>query len=140
MNFTVLGPTDVKTSTIDGDFGGNRSVSSNNTKAQDYKKPSGAAPNRKENPQDVSKDIDEMTEAESRKREFSRREETSNVQKSNESGFISKTDTDKLPPEDTDAFIPEADLIKLRRSKNKYHFGSGQYNNNPNRGYEGELR
>lgn len=138
--FTVLGPTDVKTSTKDGDFGGNRSVSSNNTKAQDYKKPSGAAPNRKENPQDVAKDIDEMTEAESRKREFSRRDETSDVQQSNESGFISKTDADKLPPEDTDAFIPEADLIKLRRSKDKHNYGSGQYDNYPNRGYEGELR
>ena len=131
MSF-VLGPSDSpvndsKSSMVDGNFGGNREVTSNISKSQDYKKPSGGAPNRVENPEDVSKDIDEMTEAESRKREFSRREETSNRQKSNEADFISKTDSDNRPPEQTDAFEPDSDPPKTRRSKDKYNFGDGPY-------------
>jgi len=138
MSF-VLGPSDSpvsnsKSDMVDGNFGGNREVTANISKSQDYKKPSGGAPNKVENPEDVSKDIDEMTEVASRKREFSRREETSNRQKSNEAEFIHRTDSDNRPLEDTDAFVPEDDEVKLRRSKNKYHFGSGQYDNNPNRG------
>lgn len=131
MSF-VLGPSDSpvsssKSSMVDGNFGGNRSISANTSKSQDYKSPGGGAPNRVENPEDVAKDIDEMTEAESRKREFSRREETSNRQKSNEADFISKTDSDNRPSEDTDAFEPESDPVKVRRSKDKYNFGDGPY-------------
>lgn len=129
MSF-VLGPSDSpvndsKSSMVDGHFGGNRGVSSNITKSQDYKKPSGGAPNVVKNPEDVSKDIDEMTEAASRKREFSRREETSNTQKSNEAGFISRTDPDNRPSEETDPFVPDDDPLKIRRTMNKYHFGDG---------------
>lgn len=131
MSF-VLGPNDSpvndsKSSLVDGNFGGNRGITSNISKSQDYRKPSGGAPNKIENPKDVSKDVDEMTEAESRKREFSRREETSNTQESNEAGFISKTDSNNRPLEDTDPFEPDSDPPKKRRSKNKYHFGDGQY-------------
>ena len=131
MSF-VLGPSDSpvnnsKSDTVDGNFGGNRSISSDISKSQDYKSPGGGAPNRVENPEDVSKDIDEMTEAEARKREFSRREETSNRQKSNEAGFISKTDSDNRPSEETDAFEPDSEPPKVRRSKNKYHFGGSPY-------------
>lgn len=131
MSF-VLGPSDSpvsssKSSMVDGNFGGNREVTSNISKSQDYTKPSGGAPNKIENPEDVSKDIDEMTEAESRKREFSRREETSNTQKSNEAGFISKTDSDNRPLEQTDPFEPDSDPPKTRRSKDKYNFGDGPY-------------
>jgi hypothetical protein len=94
MNFTILGPNesplaDSKSDAVDGNFGGNREVTANISKASDYKSRQGGAPNKKENPVDeTSRDIDEMTEAESRKREFSRREETSNVQKSNEADFV----------------------------------------------------
>ena len=112
---------------VDGNFGGNREVTSNISKSQDYKSPSGGSPNIVENPEDVAKDIDEMTEAASRKREFSRREETSNTQKSNEAGFITKTDSDNRPPEQTDPFEPDSDPLKLRRSKDKYNFGDGPY-------------
>ena len=131
MSF-VLGPSDSpvnnsKSDTVDGNFGGNRSISSDISKSQDYKSPSGGAPNKVENPEDVSKDIDEMTEADSRKREFSRREETSNTQKSNEAGFIHRTDTANRPLENTDAFEPDSDPPKVPRSKDKYNFGDGPY-------------
>lgn len=120
MSF-ILGPSDSpvsnsKSDTVDGNFGGNRQVTSNIQKSQDYKKPSGAAPNRVVNPENVVKDIDEMDEFEGRK-----------VQESNEADFITKTDSDNRPSEDTDAFIPDGDLIKTRRSKNKHHFGDGAY-------------
>ena len=124
---------------VDSKFGGHREVS-DVADDKDYTHRTGRAPNRKENPvDDTSKDIDEMTEAEARKREFSRREETSNVQKSNEADFITKTDSDNQPLEDTGAFEPDPTdpnfLAKTRGSKNKYHFGEVQYDNNPNRGY-----
>jgi hypothetical protein len=125
----------------DARFGGHREVSAVG-KDQDYTSRTGSASNRKENPvDDTIKDIDDMTDPNQRKREFSRREETSNVQASNEAGFITKTDSDNRPLEDTDAFEPDGSSIKLRRSKIKGHFGNGQYDNNPNRGvYEGEIR
>jgi hypothetical protein len=125
-------PTDAK-------FGGHREYS-DTAKAQDYTSRTGKAPNVKKNPvDDTIKDIDDMTDPNQRKREFSRREETSNVQASNEAGFITKTDADHRPPEDTDAIEPENDPAKRPRSKVKGHFGSGQYDNMPNRGYEGEI-
>ena len=127
MSF-VLGPSDSpvndsKSSMTDGNFGGNRRVTSNIQKSQDYKKPSGTAPNKIENPKTAVKDIDGIKEFDG-----------SIVQESNEDDFITQIDGDNKPLEDTDAFIPESDRIKLRRSKNKYHFGPGQYDNNPNRG------
>ena len=120
MSF-VLGPSDSpvndsKSDTIDGNFGGNRQVTSNIQKGQNYKKPSGAAPNRVQNPKDAVKDIDAI-------REF----DGSKVQDSTEDDFIIKADSDNRPPEDTDAFIPDGDPVKMRRSKNKYHFGGSPY-------------
>lgn len=119
-------------------FGGHREHSQIG-KAQDYTARTGGASNVKENPVDETiKDIDEMTDPKQRKREFSYQEDKADAQRNNEGGFISETDSDKRPPEDTDAFEPDE---KLRRSKIKGHFGSGQYDNNPNRGvYEGEIR
>ena len=116
MSF-VLGPSDSpvnnsKSSMVDGNFGGNREVTSNISKSQDYKKHSGGSPNRIENPEDVVKDIDEVDKFEGRK-----------VQKSNENNFITQTGGDSMPPEDTDAFIPDGNIVKTRRPKNKYHFG-----------------
>ena len=127
MSF-ILGPSDSpvnnsKSDTVDGNFGGNRQVTSNIQKSQDYKKPSGGASNRIENPKDVIKDIDGIPEFDG-----------SIVQESTTNDFIVETDSDNRPLEDTDAFEPDSDSPKIRRSKNKYHFGSGQYDNNPNRG------
>lgn len=140
MNFTVLGPNDNPLSSdqsapSDSRFGGHREHS-NTAKAQDYTSRTGKAENRKENPvEDTSRDIDEMTEAESRKREFSRREETSNVQASNEAGFITKSDSDNRPrmDEGTDAVqVPEADENRQKQRANKWHFDSSNT-------YEGEI-
>ena len=126
MSF-VLGPSDSpvsssKSSMVDGNFGGNRKVTSNISKSQDYKKASGGAPNIVENPEDVLKDVDGMKEFDG-----------SIVQEGNEDDYVVQIGGDNKPLEDTDAFVPEDDPVKLRRSKNKYHFGSGQYDNNPNR-------
>lgn len=120
MSF-VLGPNDSpvndsKSSMVDGNFGGNRKVTSNIQKSQDYKKSSGAAPNKVENPKDAVKDVDGIKEFDG-----------SIVQESSEDDFITQIGGDNKPLEDTDAFIPESDKLKRRRSKNKYHFGDGQY-------------
>jgi hypothetical protein len=67
-----------------------------------------------------------MTDPKARKREFSRREETSNVQKSNKDNFFVKSDVENQPDEETDAFEPDPTdpnfLVKNRRSKAKGHF------------------
>lgn len=148
MNFTILGPNDSplaesKSDITDSRFGGNRAVTADISKAFDYTSRQGNAPSIKINPVDeTSKDIDEMTEPQSRKREFSRRDETSDVQKSNEADFISQADPDKRPLENTDAFEPDPSdpnfLLKTRRSKLKGQFGDGQYDN-PHGAYEGEI-
>lgn len=126
----------------DGRFGGHREYS-RTAKDQDYTSRTGSASNAKENPYDVvTDDIDDMSDPNARKREFSYQEEKANVQKGNEADFITKSDADHLPSEDTDAFIPDGDSLKTHRSKLKAHFGEGQYDNMPNRGpnYEGEVR
>ena len=123
----------------DGNFGGNRQYTTGTqVKAQDYKLRSGGSSNIKENQAaETSHDIDEMTESEARKREFSRRAETSDPKDHNKEHFH-KTDPENRPSEDTTAFIPDG---KKHGDKLKNHFGSGQYDNYPNRGsYEGEVR
>jgi len=128
-----------QSATSDARFGGHREYSKT-AKDQDYTSRTGKAKNVKKNPvDDAIKDIDDMTDPNQRKREFSRREETSNTQANNEAGFITESDVDKRPSEDTDAFVPD-NTIKKHRSKLKGQFGDGQYDNNPNRGYEGEVR
>lgn len=141
MNFTILGPNDnpvqdSKSDTVDGNFGGNREYSQTSD-AKDYTKRTGTAPNKKENPvDDATKDIDDMADPQARKREFSRREETSNVQKSNEASFITKTDSDNRPPmdESSDGVIePDSTLPRQRKKANKWQYDSSST-------YEGELR
>ena len=146
MNFTILTPNDSplqnnKSEPTASNYGGHREYSQV-ANSKDYTNRTTENPTKKENPvDDTTRDIDDMTDDKARKREFSRREETSNVQKSNEFN-ISKSDSDKRPPEDTDPFIPDPDdpnfLIKMRRSKLKGHFGDGQYDN-PHGAYEGEV-
>ena len=140
MNFTVLGPNDSplkddKSSATDARFGGHREYSQV-SKVQDYTKRAGKAPNKKENPvEETTKDIDDMTDPKQRKREFSRREETSNVQKSNEAGWQTKSDSDNRPrmDEGTDGVqVPEASDLKQLKKANRWQFDSS------NR-YEGEI-
>jgi hypothetical protein len=141
MNFTILGPNDSpvqnsKSDGVDGNFGGNREYSQTSD-AKDYTKRAGSAPNKKENPVDKTvKDIDDMADPKARKREFSRREETSNTQKSNEAGFITKSDKDNLPrmDEGSDAVqVPEASVPKQHRKPNQWHLGTESV-------YDGEIR
>jgi len=146
MNFTVLSPSgdgpkgdtpikDNKSNTSDARFGGHREHSTV-ADAEDYTRRTGVAPNKKENPvDDTARDVDEMTEAESRKREFSRREETSNVQKSNEAGWQTKSDSDKRPrmDEGSDAVqVPEVVEERVRKKANKWQYDSSDT-------YEGEI-
>jgi len=132
----VLSPDDnkVKDSTsdmVDTDFGGNREHS-NTASSEDYTARSKTT-NNEQNPVDETiRDIDDLTDPKQRKREFSRREETSNTQSSNEGSFRIESDPDNRPPEDTDGFVSDNHPVKRLRSKDKYNFGDGQY--------EGEIR
>ncbi len=131
---------DSQSDAIDGNFGGNREVTDGDRgKSHDYKSPSGGSPSIEKNPvEETFKDIDEAADPTTRKREFSRREETSNPEDHNKEGFHS-ADSGNRPLEDMDATASGVP-IKYMRSKIKGHYGSGQYDNNPNRGtYEGEI-
>jgi len=123
----------------DQNFGGNRGITTGvQQKEYDYKKSVGGSSNIKENPVDaVIKDTDDMTDLKARKREFSRRAETQDPSDHNKERFP-ESEPKNRPLEDTDVTkIPDD---SHRRSKIKSHFGSGQYDNNPNRGsYEGEI-
>ena len=139
----ILSPNDSpvresKSDTTDANFGGNREFTTGaQRKAHDYKKPTQASIDVEENPVDnVTRDIDDMTDPKARKREFSRRAETMDHSDHNKERFH-ESEPNNRPPEETDAFVPDE---KHRRSKLKGHFGEGQYRNNPNRGgYEGEV-
>lgn len=140
MNFNTLSPfdsqvKDSKSDTSATHFGGHREHS-DVSDAKDYTDRIKAAPNIKKNPVDkVVKDIDDMTDSKQRKREFSRREETSNVQKSNESDFIVKTDKENRPRMDEGSDpvqVPEVDKPKRHRKPNQWQFGTESV-------YEGEI-
>ena len=128
----------------DGNFGGNRAVSSTPAQSTDYKRPTLGAPNRKENPVDTTtKDVDDLDDIEVGKDQTTRLRNASELVYKKEHVF-EYTDKDNRPLEETDAFEPDPTdpdfLVKKRRSKIKGHYGDGQYANMPNRGYEGEVR
>lgn len=148
MNFIVLSPSgdgptgdrplkESKSDITHSHFGGNREVSEDISSGKDYtQRATEKITSKKENPVDETvRDIDEMTEAESRKREFSRREETSNVQKNNEADWQTKSDADNRPrvDEGSDAVqVPEVVEERVRRKANRWQYGSSNT-------YEGEL-
>ena len=109
----------------DKNFGGNRSTTTGvQQKTQDYKKPVGGSVDIEENPvDDVIRDVDDLSNSKTRKREFSRRAETQDPADHNKERFH-EADTGNRPSEDTDAFIPDN---KHRRSKLKNQFGEGCY-------------
>jgi hypothetical protein len=144
MNFTILTPSDSplqddKSSMTDTRFGGQRKkLNTSVADSKDYTKRTGAAPNKKENPENAVKDIDDMANSEERKREFSYQEDKKDVQKNNEADFIVKSDADGGRPrmdEGSDAVqVPEASDTKHHRKPNQWHFGkSGSV-------YDGEIR
>jgi len=129
MNFLSPNDNPVNNSSSDssdGDFGGNRKHTTGvQRKQHDYTKVVGGNCNTKVNPVDkTTRDIDEMTDPSIRKREFSRRAETNNHADLNKEHFH-EADSGNRPSEDTDGTtVPDG---KHRRSKNKNHFGEGQY-------------
>ena len=130
---------DNKADNFHTNFGGRRAVTKNKqVKDQDYTKPTQCAVDVKENPvDDVIRDVDDMTDAKARKREFSRRAETNDYADHNKEHFHTSEPKNR-PLEDSDPVIVPDEKHHGPTIRN--HFGSGQYNNNPNRGsYEGEI-
>lgn len=138
MSITILTPNehpvrDGKSEPTASNFGGRREQS-NTAASQDYTSRTGASPNKKENPVDETiRDIDDMTDPMSRKREFSYQDELSDCQKGNEADWRAQSDSDNRPDEEDDPVrIPEAINRRQYRKANKWQFDSS------NR-YEGEI-
>lgn len=115
----VLGPNDNRvsdkhssSSPKDGKFGGNRKVTSNVQKTEDYTKPSterranmdGEVEEKIFNPvEDTTKDIDDLNDPKARKRETTRREETSTT------GHDQESNPYRRPGDADDKTYSEAD-------------------------------
>lgn len=128
MNFTVLSPGDnpvnnSKSDITDSNFGGNRKVTENIFESHDYTKARGGSVEVKENPVDETiKDIDDNEVVEI---------------KGNGAMFITKSDKENQPIEDTDAVvIPNSIGPKRQRKPDKYNFSSTSI---PVTNYEGEI-
>lgn len=141
MNFTILNPassplSESKSDAVDGRFGGHREHS-DVARDQDYTSRSGGNANTKENPyNEVTDDVDDLNDSMARKREFSRREETSNTQKNNEAAFMTQADSEhqaKMDVSDDVVGIPDNAKPKRHRKPNKFHLGTESV-------YEGEIR
>jgi hypothetical protein len=151
-NMFVLGPSDNKvndrhgsSSLKDSRFGGNRQVTDNVQKTEDYTKPSterrsnmtGEADEKMVNPvEEATIDIDDMNDPQARKRETSRRAETSTVGAQNQ--YRRPGDANDKIHTDADN-IPEADVNDdevIEPDPNKKH-GSrlpnmiGEYHDKP---------
>jgi len=127
-----------KSDISDSNFGGNRELSApSNFKGQDYTLRSQFCGDVKNNPiKTVTKDIDDLADSKARKREFSRRAETSAAGDHNKSRF-SESDPENRPPEGMDVvIIPDE---KYTGTKLKNQFGNGQYDTPNRRNYEGEI-
>lgn len=127
-----------KSAITDGDFSGNREISAaSNFKDQDYTGRSQTGSDVEENPvDDVAKDIDDMSDSKARKREFSRRAETSTTGDHNKSRFA-ESDPENIPSENMDTVrIPDE---KYTGTKLRNQFGHGQYDEPNRRNYEGEI-
>lgn len=110
----------------DQNFGGNRKFTTGvQQKAQDYKRPVPGNSNSEENPVDeVVRDIDDMTDLNARKREFSRRAETADHSDHNKERFH-ESEPDNRPEEDTRGVVVPDEKFHGDRIRN--HFGEGQY-------------
>ncbi len=144
MTFNVLSPGDTL---LEKDasqprhthYSGHREHSQT-SKDQDYTDRTGEAPNIKKNPvlekDEATKDIDDMTDPKARKREFSRRAETSDTQLNNEADFMTYSERDNTPEMDApdDAVrVPQSNPNRQRQKANKWHYDSSNT-------YVGELR
>ena len=78
---------------------------------------------------------EELSTERAKKREFSRRDETSDAQQSNEADWQTKSDSDNRPrmDEGSDAVqIPEAITERVRKKANRWQYDSSNT-------YEGEI-
>jgi len=107
-------------------FGINKSYTTGEQqKSQDYLKANGGSPNAKLNPVDETlRDVDDMSNANTRKREFSRRYETQTVGDHNKERFHESDSNNRPKENDGSVLVPDE---KHHGSNIKYHFGEGQY-------------
>jgi hypothetical protein len=128
-------------------FGGNREETDNISSPKDYtKRATEVVTTKKENPVDeTTRDVDDMSDVNdntdldkhprAKKREFSRRAETEDVQQSNEADWQTKSDPDNRPrmDEGTDGVqVPEATDLRQRTKPNKWQYDTSNT-------YEGEI-
>lgn len=148
MSFIILGPSgdgptgdkplrENKSDMVDGRFGGQRkTVATSVASPNDYTKRTGAAPNKEENPVDeTTRDIDDMTNPNERKREFSYQEEKADVQKGNEADWQTKSDADNRPRMDEGSNavqVPEVVEERVRKKANQWQYDTSNT-------YEGEI-
>ena len=136
--------TDDQSAATDARFGGHREYSQV-ANAKDYTARSGDDPQKEENPVDETvRDVDDMSDVNdntdqvkyprAKKREFSRRDETEDVQKSNESIAV-QSDPDNRPRmnEGSDAVqVPEVVEERQRKKANPWQYDTSST-------YEGEI-
>lgn len=125
---TILGPSDGqlqddKSQPTHTNFGGNREYTPSVPKKEgDYLSPTGGHVNSEKNPVDeTTKDIDDMNDPVARKRETTRRRNTSELAFRQTVEFGQTDDVETLPPEETDPY--DGGGFTHRRSAFKYHFG-----------------
>lgn len=125
---------DDKSSMTDTNFGGHREHSQVSD-PKDYTKRTGASPNKKENPEDAVKDIDDLSNSTERKREFSYQNDKADVQSNNEDDFVVQSDSSNRPrmDEGSDAVqSPEGLKPKRHRKPNQWQLGTESV-------YDGEI-
>ena len=140
MNFTILTPGEGnlasnKSDMVDGRFGGRREHS-NTANAKDYTARTMTNVDKKENPVDETlRDVDDMSNTEEKKNEFTYQEKKMNVQAGNESVAI-QSDSDKRPRMDEGSSavqVPEVVEERVRKKANPWQYSSSDT-------YEGETR
>lgn len=127
----------------DRNFGGNRKVTDNVQKSEDYTKPSterranmtGETDEKIFNPvEETTKDVDDMNDLEARKREESRRAETSTVGADNQyrrpfdGDDKTYSEPDNRPADDhrEDDGVVEPDPVGKHGKRNPFHFGESR--------------
>ena len=141
MNFTILTPGDCpvmydKSDATDSNFGGQRQrLHTTVGDDSDYTMRDGAAPTIELNPVDTAiRDIDDMSNLEERKNDFSQQEIRADVQKGNEGlGIQSGPENRPRMDEGTDAVqVPSSEYRKQLKKTNRWQFNKSEH-------YEGEI-
>lgn len=118
----------------DARFGGHREHS-NVASAKDYTARSSEDPQKEENPvDDAVRDVDDMSNTEIKKNEFTYQENKMDVQKGNE-GTATQSDSDRRPRMDEGSDVVQTpDVIeeRVRKKANKWQYDSSNT-------YEGET-